>query len=190
MVRIHAFGTVFGQVPFGFWSGSMRLERKGLCQYFHGSDVWEQLPAAGCKPQLSYQYSQIIWMIGHETTSARGHGPTAWVKQKIVCLEWFVCCAWNSGGAASVDCESMQALEAAQNPHLTAQEMTATQLHDPQQTHASDGLKRSHQNSCKSPITRQLEIVSLKLLNLKLLQPLYADCKNTTGTIGYQPAND
>ena len=37
-----------------------------------------------------------------------------------------------------VDSESVQALEAAQNPRLNAKEMTTTQKCDPKQTHASE----------------------------------------------------
>ena len=51
----------------------------------------------------------------------------------------FTCCPWTAGGVDPTHHESVQALEAAQNPGLTAKEMTATQKRDPKQTHASEG---------------------------------------------------
>ena len=41
-----------------------------------------------------------------------------------------------------LDHESVQALEAAQNPRLTAKKMTATQKRDPKQTHPSEGAMK------------------------------------------------
>ena len=67
------------------------------------------------------------------------------------------CCPWTTG---SVDHESVQALEAVQNPRLTASGMTTTQKFDQEQMYASEGAIRFCANSRG---LQQLENASPKL---------------------------
>ena len=66
--------------------------------------------------------------------------------------------------------ESVQALEAEQNPRLTAKEMTATQKRYPKQTHASEGAVKFCANH-RGRRTLQLEISSSSL-RTRIAKPL------------------
>ena len=78
-----------------------------------------------------------------------------------------------------LDRESVQALEAAQNPRLTGKEMTATKKPDPKQTHASEGAMKV----CAIHRGRDnLKFQASARLQQEALKPPHADCQNTPGT--------
>ena len=79
-----------------------------------------------------------------------------------------------------VDRESLRALDAAQNPRLTAKEMTATQKCDPKQTHASEGTMEFCAK--RDNLKFQAQASAVFSLQSRTNHYVNADCQNTPGT--------